>query len=82
MIRHDQLHIAFDLSQEIDSVAALIEKYADRPMSLADACLVRMSELFVDCVVLTVDSDFRFYRRFGRRAVPTRMPPERRGRTV
>jgi hypothetical protein len=44
-------------------------------MSLADACLVRMSELYSDSVVLTTDSDFNVYRRNRRQIIPTLMPP-------
>jgi hypothetical protein len=44
-------------------------------MDLADACLVRLTELHGDCVLLTIDSEFRdVYRRHGRRAIPTLMP--------
>lgn len=50
-----------------------------RPMGLADACLVRMAELRAGAVVLTVDRDFaEVYRRHGRQAIPTLLPP--RGR--
>jgi hypothetical protein len=58
------------------SIADLLEKYSNIPMSLADACLVRMSELREDSVVFTIDRDFRLYRRYGRRVIPTLMPPE------
>ena len=51
-----------------------MEKYADVPMSLADACLVRMTEILSDPVVLTTDSDFRIYRRHGRHVVPCITP--------
>ena len=44
------------------------------PMSLADACLVRMTELDGRTSVLTMDRDFRIYRRNGRQAVPVVMP--------
>jgi len=43
-------------------------------MSLADACLVKMSELDPKAVILTLDSDFRVYRRNGRQVVPIAMP--------
>ena len=36
-----------------------MQKYADVPMSLADACLVRMSETLSDSLILTLDTDFR-----------------------
>ena len=44
------------------------------PMSLADACLVRMAELHSGSTVLTVDSDFTVYRMHGRRVIPVILP--------
>ena len=32
-------------------------------MSLADACLVRMTEIYADPILLTTDGDFLIYRR-------------------
>jgi predicted nucleic acid-binding protein len=55
-------------------VLTLMEKYADVPMSFADACLVRMTEMLPDPTLLTTDSDFRIYRRHGRKVVPCIMP--------
>ena len=52
----------------------LIQKYSDVPMSLADACLVRMTETLADPLVLTTDADFRIYRRHSRHIVPSVMP--------
>lgn len=49
-------------------------KYADQPMSFADACLVRMSEQYRDSRIITTDSDFRVYRRDGRGTIPVAMP--------
>ncbi|MDZ8032683.1 hypothetical protein [Nostoc sp. DedSLP04] len=40
-----------------------MKRYQNVPMSLADACLVRMSELINGSSVLTLDSDFRVYRK-------------------
>jgi hypothetical protein len=34
-----------------------------------------LSELYPDLPVITVDGDFRVYRRNGREAIPTVMPP-------
>jgi hypothetical protein len=51
-------------------------RYASVPMSLADSCLVRMSEIYPDSRVLTLDSDFRVYRRNGRQMIPM-IAPER-----
>jgi predicted nucleic acid-binding protein len=66
--------LAFDLADELDRVLDLMRKYADVPMSLADACLVRMSETVADPVILTTDADFRIYRRHGRQVVPCVTP--------
>src|SRR5688500_1642000 len=57
---------AFDLRVELGRVITLMEKYQDTPMSLADACLVRMTETFGNPVLLTTDRDFLVYRRHGR----------------
>ena len=64
----------FDLADELEPVLKLMQKYADAPMSLADACLVRMTEALADPVLLTTDTDFRIYRRHSRLAVPCVMP--------
>ena len=60
----------FDFNDDMDSVLKLLQKYADVPMSLADACLVRMTETLSDPLVLTTDSDFRVYRRHSRQVIP------------
>jgi hypothetical protein len=50
-------------------------KYHDQEMQLADACLVRMSELKRDCRVFTLDRrDFQVYRRFDRQMIPLVAP--------
>ncbi len=74
LIRKGNVVIRFSLDEERDVIQRLIMKYADHPMSLADSCLVRMSELFPEHFVFTLDSDFRTYRRFGRRVVPLITP--------
>jgi predicted nucleic acid-binding protein len=55
-------------------VLDLLDKYADVPMSVADACLVRLTETLPDPLLLTTDADFTIYRRLGRRVIPTRAP--------
>ena len=52
----------------------LLRRYDDTPMSFADACVVRMTELHHDPVVFTTDSHFRTYRRNGRQAIPLIIP--------
>ena len=65
---------AFILGEELAEVVKLMQKYRDIPMSLADACLVRMTETLTDTILLTTDGDFRIYRRHGRRTIPCKMP--------
>ncbi|MDQ5850195.1 MAG: hypothetical protein M3544_14650 [Pseudomonadota bacterium] len=72
--RRRSLRVAFDLAQQMEPVLKLLQKYADTPMSLADACLVRMTEALSDSVILTTDADFRIYRRHSRQVVPCMMP--------
>ncbi len=71
------VRIAFRLQDHAERVAQLMEKYASVPMSLADACLVRMAELHSGSPVLTIDGDFRVYRKHDRRVVPVIMPADR-----
>lgn len=66
----------FSLAKEAATVLDLVVKYADRPMDLTDACLVRMSELTARCRIWTVDrSDFSVYRRNNRHPIPCEFPP-------
>lgn len=79
MIRAGEIVLDFDLAAQSASVLALLKKYADREMDLADACIVRMTELVRDCRVITVDrGDFSVYRRNGRDLIPLIAPPARR----
>ena len=68
------LEIGFSLSAELQPVCDLIKKYADVPMSLADACLVRMSEMYLKYKVMTLDEDFLIYRRQRNRTLPLLIP--------
>ena len=70
LLRRRALFVAFELNENLEPVLRLIEKYRDVPMSLADACLVRMSETLADLVILTTDEGFRIYRRHSRQTVP------------
>lgn len=76
LIQRQSLQIGFAARDNVHSVVESMERYADIPMSFADACLVQMSELVDDCVVLTLDSDFRVYRRHGRKRIPLLIPDE------
>lgn len=74
LVSNDVVRIDFRIQTEVEALRALMRKFASVPMSLADACLVRMSELEPRCRVLTLDGDFRIYRRSRRQAIPTIMP--------
>jgi predicted nucleic acid-binding protein len=60
------LRVAFQINEHVDALRALQRKYRDRPISLADACIVRMAELFERHRIFTLDSDFTVYRKNGR----------------
>ena len=65
----------FVLAKELPAVLALASKYSDQPMDLADACLVRMTELAARSRIWTVDRrDFTAYRRHGRQPIPCEFP--------
>jgi predicted nucleic acid-binding protein len=74
LLRRRTLIAAFDLDNDVESVLKLLQKYANVPMSLADACLVRMSETLPEPIILTTDSDFHIYRRHSRQMVPCLTP--------
>jgi predicted nucleic acid-binding protein len=74
LLRRGAVVTAFDLADELGRVLVLMQRYANVPMRLADACLVRMSETLVDPLLLTTDADFRVYRRHGRQVVPCVTP--------
>ena len=68
------IRIALAVKEQQADLRALMRRYRNRPMSLADACLVRLSEIHDACEVLTLDGDFRIYRRHGNKVIPVRMP--------
>ena len=68
------LNVDFHFEDEMSWVLDMMKKYSEVPMSLADGCLVRMTETFSDPMLLSTDSDFKVYRRMGRKVIPCRMP--------
>ena len=74
LIQREILMMSFHLDEHIDPVKKLLIKYQSVPMSLADACLVRMSELHSNSHVFTLNSDFNLYRKNGRQVIPSIMP--------
>lgn len=75
LLRRDAIACSYRFRDDVDAVLKLLEKYADVPMSFADACLVRMTETLNDPVLLTTDADFHVYRRHGRQVIPCVLPP-------
>jgi predicted nucleic acid-binding protein len=76
MLRDKIVRVAFDCESDMEHLYALATRYADRRPDLADLCLIRMSELYPKHLVITVDGDFRVYRRNKREAIPLLCPPK------
>jgi predicted nucleic acid-binding protein len=74
LVERNLIVCAFHLDDALDHVRRLMKRYRDVPMSLADACLVRMTEEHRASKVLTLDGDFRHYRRLGRQVIPLISP--------
>jgi uncharacterized protein len=74
LVKQGYIEIPFCLSDEIEAVEKLIQRYDSVPMSLADACLVRMAEIYAEASVLTLDSDFRIYRKHRNQEITVIMP--------
>ncbi len=77
LLRRKVVETPFRLADNLDAIAASLRKHSDIGISLADACLVRMSELYPQSAVLTLDTHFRIYRKAGRQSMPVLSPPAR-----
>jgi uncharacterized protein len=66
LLQNGALDVAFRIEEHVAALGKLLQKYGDTPMSLADACVVRMAEIHDRHAVLTLDSDFSVYRKHGR----------------
>jgi uncharacterized protein len=66
LLQNGALSIAFRIEEHVGALRRLLQKYRDTPMSLADACVVRMAEIHERHTVLTLDSDFSVYRKNSR----------------
>jgi len=73
-LQQGYIQVPFHLSDEAEAINLLMNRYQNVPMSLADACLVRMSEIYVDSAVLTLDSDFKIYCKHRNELIPVIMP--------
>ncbi len=77
LLQDEMLRLAFDCNRNLVELADLAQRYRDRNPDLADLCLIRMSELYPRHTVITVDSDFRVYRRHRREVIPIHLPLQR-----
>ncbi len=76
LVREGLLQVNFDLNVNQGRIEVLAERYEDRAPDLADLCLICLSEQLRDWPVITVDTDFRIYRRHQREVIPVLMPPD------
>ena len=74
MLGEGFLSIGMALADHHSTILTMVRRYTDVPMSLADACLVRLAELYPQSPVLTLDSDFAIYRKNGRQVIHTIHP--------
>jgi predicted nucleic acid-binding protein len=74
LIKIGELDITFRLAENASEIQRLLLKYENVPMSLADACIVRMAELNGDCAIFTFDSDFAIYRKHDNKPLKLIMP--------
>ena len=74
LINQQLVTLAFDCNDHLQQLEALAKRYANRKPDLADLCLIRLSEVHPRHRVVTIDSDFRIYRRNKRDAIPLVCP--------
>jgi predicted nucleic acid-binding protein len=77
LVQKNLVTIGLSIQEEAQTLQKLLMRYADVPISLADACMVRLAELSEESVVWTIDSDFRIYRSNGRSVIPLLIPEDR-----
>ncbi|MBE9017317.1 pilus assembly protein [Chroococcidiopsis sp. CCALA 051] len=76
LLETGKIQIPFHLDEETAAVKELLVRYQSVPMSLADACLVRIAELSAESAVFTLDSDFRIYRKNKNQLLAIIMPDD------
>ncbi len=74
LLQSNALRVAVFGDADWSRILDLMTHYHDVPMSLADSCLVRLSELQPKAKVVTLDADFRIYRRNRNQEIPLLMP--------
>ena len=78
LLERGAIHVDYAMTKETMMLNEMLSDYADLPMSLADACLVRMAELQPRAEIITLDRHFKHYRTRDRRVLKVRLPPERK----
>ena len=73
-LEQGQVQVVFSLESELASVLTTMKRYESVPASLADAELVRMTELYPRSSVFTLDSDFQIYRKYRDTPIPLIFP--------
>lgn len=74
LVERGILRVVPIMPDESPAVRMLLARYGRR-MDYANACLVRLSEIYRDHTIVTTDADdFRIYRRFGRQPLPLLVP--------
>jgi uncharacterized protein len=76
LLERGVVRVGLEVEDQLADLRAMMRRYRDRPMSLADACLVRLAELHPGGIVFTLDTDFRIYRRHGNKVIPVLMPED------
>lgn len=76
LLERGVLRLSMGIEDQLPDLRTLMSRYRDRPMSLADACLVRLTELHPGSTVFTLDGDFRIYRRHGNKMISVLMPED------
>ena len=76
LIKREFIKIAFNITEQVERIEQLSKKYSDTPINFADACLVRMSEIYPTSKIFTIDSDFRIYRKQDKKVVSLLIPNE------
>ncbi|OGA03807.1 MAG: hypothetical protein A3H35_11570 [Betaproteobacteria bacterium RIFCSPLOWO2_02_FULL_62_17] len=74
LVERGFITVAKLFDEDASAVTTLMIRYRNVPMSLADACLLRLVERTRNATLFTLDSDFRIYRQKGRRVVPLLSP--------
>jgi predicted nucleic acid-binding protein len=77
LVQKNLVKVGLSVQDEVQALQKLLLRYADVPISLADACMVRLAELSGSSVVWTIDSDFKIYRSNGRSVIPLMIPEDR-----